>query len=323
MDSSSPSPVAAIRQTASTMTAAESQMMDKRMMTMTNIGSSGGSRVSAARASQLLNHLSDESIGAVSALVSGQTNGQPLRDATKVLLTRYPRAYDALRRPYAAARFRLGHPHDPDYEAFALFPSRRGIFLDVGANAGMSALSFRVYNDANPILSIEPNPFHERDLRFAGRLAKPFAYRMWAAGREDGTMTLHVPVYRNVPLTTEASLIRDEVAGSVSLRARLGARMDSSDFEIVSRVVPVRRLDSLDVEPAFIKLDVQGFEYEALLGLQATIRRARPVLLIETPSEQVRDFLGAMDYAPYRFLAHERRLVPEVERAINTVFLSG
>jgi FkbM family methyltransferase len=292
-------------------------------MTMTNTGSSGGDRVFPARASRVLNRLSDESLGAVSARLAKRTNGQPLGDTTKVLLTRYPRAYDSLRRPYAAARFWLGHPHDPDYGVFALFPDRRGVFLDVGANAGMSALSFRVYNRVAPILSIEPNPFHERDLRFAGRLAKPFAYRMWAAGREDGTMTLHVPVYRNVPLTTEASLIRDEVAQSVNLRLRLGARMDGDDFEIVSRVVPVRQLDALRADPAFVKLDVQGFEYEALLGLEATIRRARPVLLIETPSEEVRGFLGAMGYVPHRFLARERRLTPEVERGLNTVFVSA
>jgi FkbM family methyltransferase len=245
------------------------------------------------------------------------------RDMAKVMLTRYPKAYDSLRRPYAAARFWMRRPHDPDYGVFALFPECRGVFLDVGANAGMSALSFRIYNRTSPIVSIEPNPFHEDDLRFAGRLAKSLTYRMWAAGREDDTMELHVPVYRNVPLTTEASLLAQAVTDSPSLRARLGSRMDTDDFEIATCVVPVRPLDSLNLDPAFIKLDVQGFEHEALLGLEATLRRAHPVLLIETPGEEVRSFLSGLAYDAFTYLPRESRIVPETRCATNTVFVSS
>jgi FkbM family methyltransferase len=244
------------------------------------------------------------------------------RDATKVMLTRYPQVYDALRRPYAAARFWLRRPHDADYGVFGLFPNRQGVFLDVGANAGMSALSFRIYNRTSPIVSIEPNPFHEGDLRFVGRLAKPLTYHMWAAGNEYGELTLHVPIYRDVPLTTEASLLRDKVTDSSSLRARLGPRMDSADFEVVSCVVSVRPLDSLDLSPAFIKLDVQGFEHEVLLGLLETLRRTHPVLLIETPDEMVRQYLSGLGYEAFTYLPRERRLAPEADRRVNTVFVA-
>ena len=52
------------------------------------------------------------------------------------------------------------------------------MLLDIGANAGQSALSFRAVNKG-PILSIEPNPGHERDLKLVARIIKVFEYRMW------------------------------------------------------------------------------------------------------------------------------------------------
>jgi FkbM family methyltransferase len=244
-------------------------------------------------------------------------------DVVKVALTRYPALYNVLRRPYAIGRFMLRRPHDRDYEVFGLFPGRTGLFLDVGANAGMSALSFRIYNRASRIIAVEPNPFHEADLRFTMRLARPFEYLIWAAGSEDGTMTLHVPLYRKVPLTTEASLVAERVIDSSYLKRRLGAGMQTDDFEMESRTVPVRRLDVLEVDPSFIKLDVQGFEYEALLGLERTVRRSKPILLVETPDEPVRQFLADLGYEAFQYLPDRRKIVPEVKARTNTLFLAA
>ena len=43
-----------------------------------------------------------------------------------------------------------------------------GVFLDVGANSGQSALSFRMFNKTIPIVSVEANPACEADLRLVG-----------------------------------------------------------------------------------------------------------------------------------------------------------
>jgi FkbM family methyltransferase len=243
------------------------------------------------------------------------------RDQLKVLLTGSPRAYRGAQRAYALGRFALRQPHDPDYAVFAEFPERRGgIFLDVGANSGMSAFSFRIYAP-NPILSIEPNPYHDRDLKFVKRILRRHDYLICAAGAQPAMLTLHVPVYRGTPLTTEASLMREEVAGSVSLRQRLGDRMDDGHFEIRAVRVPVRRLDDLQLEPDFVKLDVQGAELDVLRGLTETLERHRPVLLIETPSRDVRNLLAERRYEAFRFDPHARTLVPETAGAINVVFV--
>jgi FkbM family methyltransferase len=249
------------------------------------------------------------------------TTGARVRDGLKVALTRAPRAYALLRRPYAVGRFWLHRPHDGDYEAFRLFADRPGAFLDVGANAGMSALSFRLHDRARPIVSVEPNPFHEADLRFVGRLVKPFRYALLAAGSSEGVMPLYVPVFRGVPLTSEASLRREHVERSPSLRARLGAAMRSAAFRIERVDVPVRRLDTLGAEPGLVKLDVQGFEYEALLGMVETIERLRPVLMVESPTERVGALLAAHGYEPRVYARSRRRLEPQDGPTVNVFYI--
>lgn len=243
------------------------------------------------------------------------------QDHLKVALTRFPGLYRVARRPYALVRFLAREPHDPEYAVFALFPDRDGLFLDVGANAGMSALSFRIYKRKNPILSIEPNPYHSKDLAFAGRVVGSFSYLAVAAGDRPGVLTLHVPVYRGVPLTTEASLDLGAVLDSPSLRARLGSRMDGQDFTVVEKNVLVQRIDDLGLKPDFVKLDVQGFEYAVLLGMLQTLRKARPVLFVETPNGATYDLMAEEGYHPRAYDVVARRLTQDLEKATNIVFL--
>ena len=241
------------------------------------------------------------------------------REALKVALTRSPTAYALARRGYATARFFARQPHEVDYRAFGLLEGA-GPFLDVGANAGQSAFSFRIVRRRNPIVSVEPNPFHEGDLRWAGRLVRRFDYRLWAAGAQDGSMTLHVPIFRGVPLTTEASLRREAVVGSTSLRSRLGVRMDGAEFRVEERTVAVRALDALGLEPSFVKLDVQGFEHDALLGLRDTVTRSRPAIMVESASRATRDLLQDLGYRPYSYDPRRHALEPEGSPRVNTFF---
>jgi FkbM family methyltransferase len=241
----------------------------------------------------------------------------------KVELMRFPGVYASSRRPYATARFLARRPHDGDYAAFGLFPRSEGLFLDVGANAGMSSMSLRLYQRRAEIFAVEPNPYHEADLRWTGRLVGRFRYGIFAAGEAPGRFPLHIPFYRGVPITAEASLQRSAVAESPSLRATLGARMDSSAFRIEEIEVEVRRLDDLDLHPAFVKLDVQGHEHAALQGMAGTLERDAPPALIEGPSPETMALMSDLGYQPYRYDRAARRLVALSGTPTNVMFVKG
>ena len=213
-------------------------------------------------------------------------------------------------------------PHDFDYAAFGLFPQSDGLFLDIGANAGMSSMSFRIYQRRASILAIEPNPYHEPDLRWTRRVVGRMRYGIFAAGEAASEASFYVPVFRGVPITAEASISREFVEQSPSLRRQLGARMQSPEFEIVKRRVEVRRIDDLDLAPAFAKVDVQGYEQPVLSGMRQTLERHGPPVLVEAPAQETIDFMSGIGYSAYAYEHAARRLVPLADQELTNVLFA-
>jgi FkbM family methyltransferase len=232
---------------------------------------------------------------------------QRAKDALKAVLARSPRLYALARRSRIVARYLARRPHEPDFAFFRRYAGTDGLFLDVGGNSGQSALSFRTFQRSSPILSVEPNPFHRGDLDVVKRLIKGFDYMICAAGEENGSLTLHVPVQRGIPLTGEASLR--------PLTPEPGT-------EIAEETVPVRRLDELELAPRFVKIDVEGFELPVLRGLAGTIERHRPIILVETSRTfaDLLDVVGRWGYQPYVYDAAADTLQPYAGTGQN-VFL--
>lgn len=178
--------------------------------------------------------------------------------------------------------------YEPDVTAVFRRHLRPGMaVLDVGANVGwFTMLSAHLVGPAGHVLAVEPNPRNARLIE-AGRRRNGYGHvtvAQVAAGRETGLLVLHA----------------DRSNGTTSAIA------DDLDSLLAAETVPCLRLDDL-ADPsrayAFVKLDVEGAEYNALRGAEGLLARDRPVLVSELSPDLMPGISGVTGEEYLRWLA--------------------
>jgi FkbM family methyltransferase len=215
---------------------------------------------------------------------------------------------------------RLGRQlHDPDFAAVGLFPPRQ-LLLDVGANYGQSVTSMRLVQPEARIISYEPNIELAEKISDLFRLDADIKVQPFGLSDTSGTFDLFVPYYRNFPYPGLASLNEEDARSWLS---------SENLYFFRARNVCVKRircwittLDSQNLAPYFIKIDVQGVEYDMLQGSRETLSRHEPILLIESPGRDPRipAFLDSLGYREFEFL--KGRFVQRKSEGTNGFFIT-
>ncbi len=170
-----------------------------------------------------------------------------------------------------------------------------GVFADIGANVGNHSLFAGLCLGASRIIPFEPNPLAYRLL----------VLNVLLNGLED-----------RVALDVIGVGASDEAADGFAMTERhknLGAaRMVAGEGDIST----VRPDDVLrDETPDFVKIDVEGMEMSVLRGLEDTVARCRPVILIEVDND------NAVVFDDWR-LAHRYKITSEIKHyAANVNYL--
>jgi FkbM family methyltransferase len=220
---------------------------------------------------------------------------QELRGFVKRQLAAYPKLYTGTKWLEARLRYALSLPHERDFEIFRDLPPS-GLFVDSGANIGQSAFSFASVRPGWDIVSFEPNPALARSLARTSRtLGRRHRYTIMGLGAARGTIPFYVPFRNGAEASQEGTFCREQLFESAA-QARLGP-----GWGIRSASVPVERFDALGLFPDIVKIDVQGYEYEVIEGMEGTLRaRAPKILYVEagTQTARVTDLLSSFDYMP-------------------------
>ena len=145
---------------------------------------------------------------------------------------------------------------------YAQFIAQGDLVFDVGAHVGDRIASFRRLGTR--VVAVEPQPALQRTLRLLYGRDPRVTLVAGAVGRATGTAEMKI----NPGNPTISTLSDAFIAAS-----RAAAGWEGEAWPL-SLAVPVTTLDALIVthgRPAFIKLDVEGFEAEVLAGLSQAV----------------------------------------------------
>jgi FkbM family methyltransferase len=160
----------------------------------------------------------------------------------------------------------LGGTYEPGVAAiFSRYVKSGMCVVDIGANIGcLTMLLASLVGTAGLVVAVEPNPENIKMLE-ASRRVNGFDQVLViqaAAGRQTGLLALNVSHSNGMT----------------------GELPDNLDAIFASRPVPCFALDAIlpkDRRISLIKIDVEGAELNALIGLSETIDRDQPVIVSE------------------------------------------
>ena len=163
-----------------------------------------------------------------------------------------------------------GAEHEPHVAAVLRERLSEGdVVLDVGANIGnFTMLAASRIGCSGRVIAIEPIARNRRLIRRAMRANAFNQVEIIAGAASDRTGTIDL---RTHPETSNSATM---AASGERLREERGSNHTVPTLVLDDRLAGLERLD-------LIKIDIEGMEPFALLGLERTISRLRPILLSE------------------------------------------
>ncbi len=190
---------------------------------------------------------------------------------------------------------------EDDFNAIDLFPDDKDLlFLDIGANQGAAIDVFLKKNKNCKIYSFEPNPYVFKKVLSRFKSNDRVQLFKFGLGEKEGRFKLFVPIYRGYEfdgLGSLSSTFDDSWLSETILF------YNKKFLQIHEINCEIKRLDDLNLEPFFMKVDVEGFELEVFRGSETTIKKSQPIILMESNEKDhaIMNFLGQFGYKLYRY----------------------
>lgn len=146
--------------------------------------------------------------------------------------------------------------------------SSGGVLFDIGAHCGLISALWCAAQPDNRVFSFEPSPLLAQrlaEIRELNQFGERMKINQIGIGESNGT----------------AGMLMDPVGGFVQSR-HFDHTMWSTPESIEIGIESIEAASArLEVVPNFIKIDIEGYEYEAIRGSVAFLSQHRPALFLE------------------------------------------
>ena len=167
-------------------------------------------------------------------------------------------------------------PHEQDYFGIKnIFSSNfKGDFLDIGGNYGQSTVSFRKLGfKKNRIFIFEPNKYLYSNLKRVKKKYKNTYIYNFGLSKKNETKILYTPIRKSRAYLALSSFSKS----SQDHQIKLQFPQYINEFFHTKQKCKLKVYDDLklDIDPKFIKNDVEGYEENVIFGLKNTKKKKK------------------------------------------------
>lgn len=191
---------------------------------------------------------------------------------------------------------------------FAPFIPQDAVVVDIGAHAGQFSRLFARMAPRGHVYAFEPSAYARSVMQTAMRFNRAANVTLVAKGLSDapGEQVLHTPIKKAGGMGFGAAHLGQAQTGRVTVPQTVAL----TTLDAFAEEVGLTRLD-------FLKADVEGWEFHALRGGEAALRRFGPALYLEVSDEHLARAGGSAEglFAWLAALGYEARRVPAMTPA--------
>tara|TARA_B100000945_G_C20415780_1_gene615056 strand:+ start:1979 stop:2785 length:807 start_codon:yes stop_codon:yes gene_type:complete len=203
-------------------------------------------------------------------------------------------------------------PHEEDLWGLKYLKFRKKDIIDIGASDGLCFKSIKYLGFKNNYIAFEVLRQNESSLKKIKEKNLNFKYNIVAIGNKNSQLKIFTPKYRNFLLNNWSSYSKKQCIKNLKLRK---FKLNFEELKFINKKIYQRKLDFFKLRPFFIKIDVEGYEKNVLLGSLKTIKKHLPIISVENNSEEFysntiifyKKKLKQYGYRPYIFNFDEKK----------------
>ena len=220
------------------------------------------------------------------------------------------------------SNFHFLFPHEKDYFGLKklININNKNDFIDVGGNIGLSTIGFRQLGYNNRIIVFEPDKnYCVKKLRKLKRKIANIKIIEFALSDKNEKKILYQAYFLGIKMHFLSSFdekyllnIINEVYSYFKIF-----------FKIKTHELYLKKYDDLklNVKPIFVKIDVEGYDHKVIKGMLKTIKKYKPLILVELNKENFNKIFKMLknDYHPFRFIFENRTFKKINSKEINNI----